>query len=73
MLSHSLVGLSERERDALYGASVSKDDLKKVRIGPTLTYKNPNDGKTKSVREAMAMHKARMLSAILEALQANNA
>ena len=59
----------ERERDALRGVSVLKDDLKKVRAGKALTFNKHNDGKTKSFRELMPMHKPRMLAAIQEALE----
>ena len=40
-----ITGKLERERDALYGVAVSKDKLKKVRIGITLTFNKHNDGK----------------------------
>ena len=59
----------ERERDALHGVSVFKDDLKKVRAGIALTFNRHNDGKTKSCRELMVMHRPRMLMAIQEALE----
>ena len=59
----------DRERDALHGVSVFKDDLKKVRAGIALTFNKHNDGKTKSFRELMAMHRPRMLTAIQEALE----
>ena len=59
----------ERERDALHGVSVFKDDLKKVRAGIALTFNKHNDNKTKCFRELMAMHRPRMLTAIQEALE----
>ena len=39
-----ITGRLERERDALYGVAVAKDDLKKVRTGTTLTFDKHNDG-----------------------------
>ena len=59
----------DRERDALHGVSVFKDDLKKVRTGIALTFNKHNDGKTKSFRELMAMRRPRMPTAIQEALE----
>ena len=56
----------ERERRI---ASVFKDDLKKVRTGIALTFNKHNDGKTKSFRELMVMHRTRMLTTIQEALE----
>ena len=47
----------ERERDALYGRAVAKGDLKKVRTRITWTFNKHNDGKIKSFRELMAMHR----------------
>ena len=64
-----MTGRLERERDALHGVSVFKDDLKKVRTGIALTFSKHNDGNTKSFRELMAMHRPRMLAAIQEALE----
>ena len=40
----------ERERDALHGVSVFKDDLKKDRAGIALTFIKHNDGETKASR-----------------------
>jgi hypothetical protein len=59
----------ERERGALHGVSVFKDDLKKVRTGIVLIFNKHNDGKTKSFGELMAMYRPRMLMAIQEALE----
>ena len=59
----------DRESDALHGVSVFKDDLKKVRAGKALTFNKHNDGKPKSCRELMAMHRPRMLAATQEALE----
>ena len=64
-----ITGRLDRERDALHGVSVFKDDLKKVRAGIALTFNRHNDGKTKSCRELMVMHRPRMLMAIQEALE----
>ena len=63
-------GRLERERGALYGVSKAKGDMKKVRTGITLTCNKHNDGSTKSFRELRAIHRARMLSTSLEALEA---
>ena len=64
-----ITGRLDRERDALHGVSVFKDDLKKVRTGIALSFNKHNDGKTKSFRELMAMHRPRMLTATQEALE----
>ena len=45
-----ITGRFERERDALYGVSIFKDDLKKVRTGITLSVSKHNDGETQSFR-----------------------
>ena len=66
----SAVPITKRRKRALYGVAVTKDDLKKVRAGITLNFNKHNDGKTKSVRKLMAMHRARMLATIVEALEA---
>ena len=63
-----ITGRLERKMDALHGISVFKDDLKKVRTGIALTFNEHNDGNTKSFRELMAMHRARMRTAVQEAL-----
>ena len=53
----------------MHGASVFKDDLKKVRNGIALSFNKHNDGKTKSFRELMARRRPRMLTAIQDALE----
>ena len=65
-----VTGRLERERDAFNGVAVAKDDLKNVRTGIALTFDKHSDGKTKSFRELMVTRRARLLSAILEALEA---
>ena len=64
-----IAGRLERERDALHGVSRFKDDLKQVRTGVALTFNRHDDGKTKSFRELLAMHRTRMLTALQEALE----
>ena len=58
-----ITGRLDRERDALHGVSVFKDDLKKVMTGIALSFNKHNDGKTKSFRDLMSMHRPRMLTA----------
>ena len=64
-----IAGRLERERDALHGVSLFKDDLKQVRTDVAFTFNKHDDGKTKRFRQLMAMHRPRMLTAILEALE----
>ena len=64
-----MTGRLEREKGALHGVSVFKDELKKVRAGIALTFNKHNDGKTKSFRQLMSMHRPRMRMAIQEALE----
>ena len=64
-----ITGRLERERDALHGVSVLKDDRKKVRADIALTFNKHSTGKTKSFRKLMAMHRPRMLTTIQEALE----
>ena len=57
----------------MHGVSLFKDDLKQVRTGVALTFNRHDDGKTKSFRELLAMHRPRMLTAMQEALETKHA
>ena len=65
-----ITGRLERKIYALKGVSVAKDDLKKVRTGLTLSFNKHKDGTTKSSKELMVIHKVKMRSTSLEALEA---